>query len=577
MRLPLVRAAAATALLLAVSVLVPAHVPASAAAQWPLDPPPMRRPAAGYWFVAGDGGMFSFGAAEFHGSMGATRLRAPVVGMAAAPSGGGYWMVARDGGVFAFGNAPFTGSMGGQHLNKPIVGMAATPSGAGYWLVASDGGIFAFGDARFFGSTGDIKLNAPIVAMTATPTGAGYWMVATDGGIFSFGDATFLGSTGSMKLNKPIVGMAHSGFGKGYWVVASDGGVFSFGDATFFGSTGDMQLTSPVVAMAPRPRPGPVETAIFYYPWYGTPEHDTRWRHWDDADPQTKSPSYAPPDLIAASFYPHLTPYSMKDAQILDHHMAEIAEAGVDTVVISWWGRGSFEDARLPYVVPAARARGLRAAIHLEPYANRTPESVAQDVNYLVNAHGIDEVWIYLSDGPQPAAWTTVTDSYPQVRFWGHSHRASNATSSLFAAYAVQAGFDGVYTYDPLPYAPDSFSRVCDQARERNLLCSPSVNPGYDDLRIRTVDGSTRSRESGARYDSYWRGAFRSGADVVSITSYNEWHEGTQIEGAVHHCVDAVGCYESYEGAYGATGDAAPHVYLDRTREWTAALAAAAR
>ena len=67
--------------------------------------------------------------------------------MAATPDGGGYWLVASDGGVFSFGDAQFHGSTGGIALNKPIVGMAATPDGGGYWLVASDGGVFSFGDA----------------------------------------------------------------------------------------------------------------------------------------------------------------------------------------------------------------------------------------------------------------------------------------------------------------------------------------------------------------------------------------------------------------------------------------------
>ena len=56
---------------------------------------------------------------------------------------GGYWSVASDGGIFSYGDANFHGSTGGTTLNKPIVGMAATPSGNGYWLVASDGGVFA--------------------------------------------------------------------------------------------------------------------------------------------------------------------------------------------------------------------------------------------------------------------------------------------------------------------------------------------------------------------------------------------------------------------------------------------------
>ena len=77
----------------------------------------------------------------------------------------GYWLVASDGGIFSFGDAAFYGSTGATTLNKPIVGMTATPDGKGYWLVASDGGIFSFGDAAFYGSTGATALNRPIVGL----------------------------------------------------------------------------------------------------------------------------------------------------------------------------------------------------------------------------------------------------------------------------------------------------------------------------------------------------------------------------------------------------------------------------
>ena len=67
--------------------------------------------------------------------------------MAATPDGRGYWLVASDGGIFTFGDARSTARRA-LHLNQPIVGMAATADGGGYWLV-SDGGIFTFGDAAF--------------------------------------------------------------------------------------------------------------------------------------------------------------------------------------------------------------------------------------------------------------------------------------------------------------------------------------------------------------------------------------------------------------------------------------------
>ena len=77
----------------------------------------------------------------------AMHLNRPIVGMAADQTGGGYWLVASDGGIFSFGDAAFYGSTGGQHLNQPIVGMAIDLTVRGYWLVAADGGIFTFGDA----------------------------------------------------------------------------------------------------------------------------------------------------------------------------------------------------------------------------------------------------------------------------------------------------------------------------------------------------------------------------------------------------------------------------------------------
>jgi hypothetical protein len=208
---------------------------------------------SGYWTVAADGGVFSYGDSGFHGSTGSLHLNAPVVGMAATPSSNGYWLVAADGGIFAFGDAGFFGSMGGQHLNQPIVGMAATADGQGYWLVAADGGIFAFGDAGFRGSMGGSPLNQPIVGMAATGTSNGYYLVASDGGLFSFGDAVFYGSMGGQHLNRPVVGMAALPGGSGYRLVASDGGIFSFGSAPFYGSTGSMTLNQPIVGMADTP------------------------------------------------------------------------------------------------------------------------------------------------------------------------------------------------------------------------------------------------------------------------------------------------------------------------------------
>ena len=72
--------------------------------------------------------------------------------MAATPDGAGYWLVASDGGIFTYGDARFFGSAGAIHLARPIVGMSPMPDAGGYRFCASDGGIFTYGDAGFYGS-----------------------------------------------------------------------------------------------------------------------------------------------------------------------------------------------------------------------------------------------------------------------------------------------------------------------------------------------------------------------------------------------------------------------------------------
>ena len=85
-----------------------------------------------------------------------------MVGMGATPSGNGYWMVASDGGIFSFGDAAFHGSTGNIRLVSPIVGMESQASG--YRFVAGDGGVFTFGPP-FHGSAAGLTSGAPAVAI----------------------------------------------------------------------------------------------------------------------------------------------------------------------------------------------------------------------------------------------------------------------------------------------------------------------------------------------------------------------------------------------------------------------------
>ena len=299
------------------------------------------------------------------------------------------------------------------------------------------------------------------------------------------------------------------------------------------------------------------EVSIFYYPWYGTPALDGAYQHWGQA-------GHLPPTDLASAYYPSRGLYSSSDRVVIAEQMREIAEAGVGEVVVSWWGWGSIEDLRLPYVLRAARARGLRVAVQIEPYRGRTAGTLEADLAQLRDL-GITRYYVYLPfAGIDESRWAALHERLAGLELLAQTGNVARAAA---------ARFDGVYTYDILTYTGPTLPRLCARARAAGLVCAPSVGPGYEAVRG-TGDPRVRPRRNGAFYDLMWAWAVRAGADRVTITSYNEWHEGTQIEPARTPAPRRLSAnpverrYSSYEAAYGLESEEAERAYLVRTALW---------
>ena len=121
----------------------------------------------------------------------------------------------------------------------------------------------------------------------------------------------------------------------------------------------------------------------------------------------------------------------------------------------------------------------------------------------------------------------------------------------------IHGGFDGWYTY----FAAQNFvygSTLAFWPAIKSCgdgLFIPSVGPGYDDSPVRPWNSvNTKHRNNGDYYRDMWKAALNVGAEIVSITSFNEWHEGTQIEAAIQK--------DGYED-YGED----PDFYLKLTKE----------
>jgi len=68
--------------------------------------------------------VFAFGDAGFFGSVPAQGIRAsaPLISIEPTPTGDGYWIIGSDGSVFSYGDAQFPGSLVHEHLAAPVTG-----------------------------------------------------------------------------------------------------------------------------------------------------------------------------------------------------------------------------------------------------------------------------------------------------------------------------------------------------------------------------------------------------------------------------------------------------------------------
>lgn len=306
-------------------------------------------------------------------------------------------------------------------------------------------------------------------------------------------------------------------------------------------------LCAPASAFAESP-----VVSVFYYPWFATTAQDGSYAHWAQG-------GHDPPDDIASVYYPTLGVYSSDSARVLNAQMAEIAQAGIGQIAVSWWGTGSPEDLRLPDVIAAAKRQNISVAVHIEPYGGRSVSSVVADIGTLRQL-GVDTFYVYQAFNDPPASWAAANDALRQSGVTMYAQTA-------LVGQAAEGHFSGIYTYDIVTYGAGKFSRLCNQAHAKGLLCAPSVGPGYDARRA-TGDKHVKYRRRGATYDSMWHAAIAAGADAVTITSFNEWQEGTQIEPASPPIRHGAFRYGSYDGAWNLRGTAAETAYLDRTAYW---------
>jgi glycoprotein endo-alpha-1,2-mannosidase len=276
-----------------------------------------------------------------------------------------------------------------------------------------------------------------------------------------------------------------------------------------------------ISACACRGAPWSQYVCTFFYPWYG------HYRHWDAG-------IHNPPDTWAANYLPDPQPeifdpaselYDSNDDTIILWQLDSMKRAGIRVAISSWWGIDTYEDRAFKKIItdvmdrPDNPYRDLKWCIYYEEegYGDPSVEEICDDLNYVANNYGslpfyfkIDgkiAVFVYGGEGPEGARrWKEVRDNLGNV-------------------YIVLKVFGGYYP----DYAGfvDSWHQYGPAIRyESQMDYSAFVSPGFW-----CCHKSPRLTRDLNEFESAVENLLlKSGCKFLLIQTWNEWHEGTQIE-----------------------------------------------
>ncbi len=272
----------------------------------------------------------------------------------------------------------------------------------------------------------------------------------------------------------------------------------------------------------------------FYYGWYANLEVSGRWAHWPEG----------------TAHEPQLGRYDSHDPKVIEKHFSQAKSAGITGLIVSWWRPGDFQDQGMPLLLAAAEQAGLKITIYYEaakPRRSPTPQATADDLVDILTRYGNHPAWLRAGNTPvvfvytralnelQLGGWTSVL-SQVKRRYAGGLCLVGDQISA-----AASKVFDGIHSYNP---TNEIANMNVDQIRSWARATYPkwvatagpgiscvTVIPGYDDTKLnRRGPRPTTDRHGGETYRVLWQEAIAARPDWILITSWNEWHEGSEIE-----------------------------------------------
>jgi glycoprotein endo-alpha-1,2-mannosidase len=294
-----------------------------------------------------------------------------------------------------------------------------------------------------------------------------------------------------------------------------------------------------------------IKIYMHYMPWFQSKEVSGFWgQHWRM---NTANPEIVDADgkrQIASNYYPLIGPYDSKDPDVLEYHLLLMKYAGVDAVLLDWYG--SFPVTDYQRMLTASNSLidilpevGLQFAIVYEEYtaetaakqSQKTPVQVGQaDLSYMQDNYFKKDTYLQINKRPllltfgprffkTSSQWDQILQNTgPKPVFiplWFHTGLVGGNANGEYSWIDFKSDYGDLKNF----YASTAFS-----------LKIGSAFPRYDDYYVQGGWGDSYGHieaNSGETFASTLNLAKESGAKYLQLVTWNDFGEGTVIEPTV--------------------------------------------
>ena len=276
---------------------------------------------------------------------------------------------------------------------------------------------------------------------------------------------------------------------------------------------------SPSAPPSPSPSPSPTPTqspsppppsgaqpsfpirAAFYYPWF-----PNAWNQ-QGTYPYT---IYTPSKGL----------YDSGNRQLIQAHITEMQRGRIKAGIASWWGRGHHTDSRVPALLDVAASTAFRWSLYYEAEGSADPvvAAIQEDLSWIATRYAGNGAFLRVGGRPVLFVYGDPGDGCGMADRWLEANRS-------YGFYLVLKVFSGYRTCGSQPHSWHQYAPA--KATDAQLPHSYSIAPGFW-----KPGESPRLARDLTRWRANIREMIASGARWHLVVSWNEWGEGTQVEGS---------------------------------------------